>query len=265
MLAEELGDHTISFAIFKAIIAVVLASPVQFLYELLCIFLIKIKHNTDRAGENCKVMSFQLFMVLVSTYLFMHTIHILYVVIGFGRPQMMFSTFAICVVIDNAKSLVSLSLIYCVIVRRFMHLDINEEEFQLKEKIPKQENQIPKLKLFCLKFLESSVVESFSMVVITVYTVFVLFWLIHEGFGFTVSDVIMSQIDNVFLNFFLIEIILKSFASNLMYLYDLFNFFDTFVVILSYVLNLMEVVIKGVSVLRLIRVVVIILRKITGN
>jgi signal transduction histidine kinase len=103
------------------------------------------------------------------------------------------------------------------------------------------------------------------MLVITVYTIFVLFWLIHEGFGFKVDDTIMSSIDNVFLNFFLLEIILKSFASNLMYLYDLFNFFDTFVVILSYVLNQMEVVIKGVSVLRLIRVVVIILRKITGN
>lgn len=50
-----------------------------------------------------------------------------------------------------------------------------------------------------------------------------------------------------------------------MYLYDAFNFFDTFIVLFSYVLNLMEVVIKGVSVLRLIRVVVIILRKITGN
>lgn len=265
MLEEEIGDETISIAIFQAIIAVVIASPIQFLYELLCIYLVKIKQNTDKAGENCKIMSFQLFMVFVSTFLFFLSIHTIYEVLSFGRPQMMFITFILCVFIDNMKSFVTLSVIYCVVVKRFMHLKQNEVEVQVKEMSPKQENQIPKLKLFCLKFLESSLVESFSMCVITIYTAFVLFWLIHEGFGFKVDDTIMSQIDNIFLNFFLMEIILKTFASNLQYLQDYFNFFDTFVVILSYVLNLMEVVVKGVSVLRLIRVVVIILRKITGN
>ena len=106
------------------------------------------------------------------------------------------------------------------------------------------------------------------MIVITVYTFFVLFWLTHAEFvdeGEAVSDVTMSEIDNIFLNFFLLEIVLKSFASNLMYLEEKFNMFDTFVVILSFVLNFMGIVIKGISVLRLIRVVVIILRKITGN
>lgn len=106
------------------------------------------------------------------------------------------------------------------------------------------------------------------MFVITIYTFFVLYWLTNKDFvdeANAVSDEQMSQIDNIFLNFFLLEIILKSFASNLMYLYDAFNMFDTFVVLLSYVLNFMNIVIKGISVLRLIRVVVIILRKITGN
>lgn len=116
-----------------------------------------------------------------------------------------------------------------------------------------------------MKFLESTLVESLSMFIIGIYTIFVLFWLIHEGFMQKVPNYIMQAIDNIFLNFFLVEIILKSFASNLMYLYDAFNLFDAFVVVLSYVLNLLNVVVKGVSVLRLIRVVVIILRKITGN
>ena len=104
------------------------------------------------------------------------------------------------------------------------------------------------------------------MIVITFYTFFILFWLTHAEFiDPPVPDEEMSNVDNIFLNFFLLEIILKSFASNLMYLYDSFNTFDTFVVILSFVLNFMGIVIKGISVLRLIRVVVIILRKITGN
>lgn len=75
----------------------------------------------------------------------------------------------------------------------------------------------------------------------------------------------LGAIDGVFLSIFFIEIVLKSFASNLMYLYDAFNLFDAVVVILSEVLNLMNIIYPGLGVLRLIRVVVIILRKITGN
>lgn len=75
----------------------------------------------------------------------------------------------------------------------------------------------------------------------------------------------LATIDGVFLTIFFTEIVLKSFASNLMYLYDAFNLFDAVVVILSEVLNLMNIIFVGLGVLRLIRVVVIILRKITGN
>jgi hypothetical protein len=265
VLAEEYGYGKISFAFITGIIAVLIASPLQFFYEFLCIQLVKIKQNTDKASENCKLLAFQIFMTLVSAYMYFHAISIIYSIVTVGRPGMVFSTFLFCVIFDNLKSFISLSFIYCIVVKRFMHLESNEDEAMLAEKIPKQENQIPKLKLFCLKFLESSTVENFSMIVITIYTFFVLFWLIHEGFGFKVDDNIMTKIDNVFLNFFLVEIILKSFASNFMYLKDAFSMFDALVVVLSYVLNQMNIVVKGVSVLRLIRVVVIILRKITGN
>jgi hypothetical protein len=64
---------------------------------------------------------------------------------------------------------------------------------------------------------------------------------------------------------FFIEIIVKTFASNLMFLLDLFNAFDAIVVIASEVLNLMGIIAKGLGVLRLLRVVVITIRKITGN
>jgi hypothetical protein len=55
------------------------------------------------------------------------------------------------------------------------------------------------------------------------------------------------------------------FASNFMYLHDAFNSFDTFMVSISLLLNLLGLIIKGLGTIRLIRVVVIILRKITGN
>jgi|TARA_B110001469_G_C9530725_1_gene263828 hypothetical protein len=101
---------------------------------------------------------------------------------------------------------------------------------------------------------------------IAIYTIFLLFWLVHEELlSFAIDDKIMSSYDQVFLIIFSIEIILKSFASNMMYLYDNFNLFDALIVFISFGLNMVGIVVKGLSVLRLIRVVVIILRKITGN
>jgi len=177
-------------------------------------------------------------------------------------------TFLFAFIVDQCKSFCSLYLIYCVVVRRFLHLEVNEAETRdpALDKIPKQENAVPQLKLFLLKLLESTSFEVFSMIVICVYTVFILFWLLHGEFmSNPVSDEILSSIDNYFLIFFFFEIILKSFSSNLMYLFDYFNLFDAVIVVISLVLNFMGTIAKGLGVLRLIRVVVIILRKITGN
>lgn len=73
------------------------------------------------------------------------------------------------------------------------------------------------------------------------------------------------MIDFVFLTIFLIEIILKTFASSGGFLLDFFNSFDAIVVVLSWVLNIYNVQSKGLGVLRLIRVVVITIRNITGQ
>ena len=93
---------------------------------------------------------------------------------------------------------------------------------------------------------------------------FVLFQLTIADM-FNIPEELLAQIDNVFLTLFFIEIILKTFASNLMFLLDAFNAFDAIVVIVSEVLNLMGIITKGLGVLRLLRVVVITIRKITGN
>ena len=102
------------------------------------------------------------------------------------------------------------------------------------------------------------------MFMISIYAVFILFDL-------TFSDILdtdpntMSTIDFSFLTFFFIEIVLKVFASSGMFFVDFFNCFDASIVIISGILSLMGIVAKGLGVLRLIRVVVITIRKITGN
>lgn len=102
------------------------------------------------------------------------------------------------------------------------------------------------------------------MILISLYTIFILFWLtMAEIFG--IDENILSVIDTVFLTLFFIEIILKTFASNFAFLFDVFNAFDACIVIISEVLNLIGIIAKGLGVLRLIRVVVITIRKITGN
>lgn len=178
---------------------------------------------------------------------------------------MIFPTFFFAFVIDQFAQSIFLVFVYIIVVRRFLYLQSNEMEFSDPSfQVIKTENAIPKLKLFCLKLLESSIFENLSMLLITVYTFFVLFLLTFADA--LLDDLSLTQlIDTWFLIIFMLEIILKSFASNLMYLIDKFNRFDALIVLISLILNLFGITLQGLAVLRLIRVVVITLRKITGN
>jgi len=46
----------------------------------------------------------------------------IYNVFTYGRPSYVMTTFFLIWLIDNLKSIISLALIYCVVVTRFMHL-----------------------------------------------------------------------------------------------------------------------------------------------
>jgi hypothetical protein len=117
--------------------------------------------------------------------------------------------------------------------------------------------------------LESGAVEMFSMIVIAIYSVFTFFWLIHSGFlpsgADSIYNTIIGEIDCFFLLFFMVKIVLKSFAFNWMYVRDTFNFMDFIIVVLSVCLNLNKFYQPGLGAIRLIRVVVIIVKKISGD
>lgn len=103
------------------------------------------------------------------------------VVISFGRPSLIFSTFLYVLLVDQAKSFITLALVYMIVVRRFMYLAVNEHEYSdPATRPPPQENAIPHLKSFCLKILESTIIEGISMFIICLYTVFVLFQLTNS-------------------------------------------------------------------------------------
>jgi hypothetical protein len=103
-----------------------------------------------------------------------------------------------------------------------------------------------------------------SLFTIGVYSVFILFDLTISPL-FDINRDILSTIDLIFLTVFLIEIFLKTFASNGAFILDGFNFFDATIVISSWVLLIYGITFKGLGVLRLIRVVVITIRSITGK
>lgn len=72
-----------------------------------------------------------------------------------------------------------LSAIYIIVVRRFGFLKENEKEWNPNtEEGSKTENAIPRVKIWCLKLLENRVVETISLIIISLYTVFILFLLI---------------------------------------------------------------------------------------
>ena len=58
VLPNEVGYGDFKIAFEEALMAVALSTIPQFIFEYLCIYLIKVKHNPDKASENCYLLSF---------------------------------------------------------------------------------------------------------------------------------------------------------------------------------------------------------------
>lgn len=96
--------------------------------------------------------------------------------IRYGRVSLIFLTFLFALIVDQIKSFFSLGMIYLVVNRRFGFLKENEKEWLDVELYnEKTELVIPRIKMWILKTLESRIVENISMLVISVYAVFILF------------------------------------------------------------------------------------------
>ena len=258
-------DPRYTFSPQIALYAILVANPLQFIFDLMCIYLQKMKINTESAKQNCKLLASQIFVTIIFIYLTFQSIYFIMTTLFYGQVCLIFVTFALAFLIDQLKSIGMLALVYVIVVRRFGFLKENEKEWLNKDTYAeKSETTIPKLKNFCLKMLESRVIEGFSMFMISIYAVFILFDLTFSDLLNT-DPYIMQQIDNAFLTFFFVEICLKTFASSGMYFADFFNCFDATIVVISWILILINITAKGFGVLRLIRVVVITVRKITGN
>jgi len=57
-VSDEIGNGYISVAWYKGILAIIISNPIQFVFELLCIYLVKIKISGIKASENLKILIF---------------------------------------------------------------------------------------------------------------------------------------------------------------------------------------------------------------
>ena len=123
-------SSSISINLRVGLWALAFAIPLQFLFELFCIYLVKVKVNTDKASETNKLLIYQVLITMIFAFLNALFLKDVYDVFTYGRPSYVISTFLMIWLFDNLKSMITLSLIYCVVVTRFMHLKTNENEYE---------------------------------------------------------------------------------------------------------------------------------------
>lgn len=134
-------------------------------------------NNKESTWENLRLLLNQVLVTTIFVVIIGFSAYYINLLSSYGRPGLVFLTLILSIVIDQIKSVGFLYCIYIIVVRRFMHLNVNEHEYLKPEilALPKQENALPILKGYLLKILESTIFEIISMCLISVYAVFVLF------------------------------------------------------------------------------------------
>ena len=111
-----------------------ICTPLQFIFEFMCVVLARTK-ITDRKNtqENFKLLSFQIIVTLIFVYIIAHSTYFIEILANDGNPGLVFLTLILSICFDQIKSVLFLGTIYVVIVRRFNHLAVNEEDYVSKE------------------------------------------------------------------------------------------------------------------------------------
>lgn len=123
-----------NISIDNAIIAILIANPLQMLFEILCLMLMKMKVNTESAQQNCNLLAFQCMMTLIFVYLVAQTTWDIQYLIGSHRDALVIVyTYIFAFLVDQVKSVGSHIIIYFVVVRRFVYLKENLKDFSHKD------------------------------------------------------------------------------------------------------------------------------------
>ena len=261
------NKYSISFAPLIGLLAMICTLPLQFIFEIFCIWVNKKALRADPPfWYTITFFILQFLIACMTFYLISLSILLTLEVQTYGRPGQIFLTFGFAFLVDQVKSILFLFLIWFCLIRRCGFLAPNESEYlSIFEQEESPPNFIQKLREFLLLVIESKAFETTCLWILGIYCVLILAWLIISDFQFIELDSILSRVDLLFLTWFLIEISLKLFAIGIRYLYDFWNLFDAIVVIAAFVTNVTGGKARGLAILRLFRFIVVTLQNASGN
>jgi hypothetical protein len=107
---SEFGDNNASISPELAVYAMLICTPLQFIFEFLCIALAKTRgkrfnhhivvndhHNTT---ENFKLLSFQIFVSAIFVYIIAQSVYYIEIIASEGRPGLIFLTLLLSIAFD---------------------------------------------------------------------------------------------------------------------------------------------------------------------
>jgi hypothetical protein len=184
--------------------------------------------------------------------------------ISYGRPKTIMIEFFIAWGIDQAKSFPVQFVLYWVVVRRlgfYENYDLtvwNDQE--IAERGPEL-SLITMTRTTVREFLERPKIVDFilGMVILLCVVIFSELALAEQIEQVEVLGYIYYIINYILLTFFIIEICIKIFAFGHLFLIEFINVFDSVIVIVSYVMLILNLKVKVVGILRVLRLIKVII------
>ena len=96
----EKVEEKLLFAFEIGIIAMILANPCQIIWDLMCAHLNEWNIDKDNAKQGCLLLTYQLILSLLFTFIFFYTIHLAIIVASTGDSFLVFITFVFTWLID---------------------------------------------------------------------------------------------------------------------------------------------------------------------
>ena len=99
----EIYEEQLLFAFEAAILAMILANPLQILWDMLTVHLRMIKVDRDNAKKSCILLSFQVFIAFLYLFIVFFSIYLSVKVLETGDSFLVFVTLALTWIIDQIK------------------------------------------------------------------------------------------------------------------------------------------------------------------
>jgi len=205
-------------------------------------------------------------MAFIGSYLFIILSFIVGITysISYGSPKTIMIQFFIAWALDQAKSFPVQLFLYYSVILRFGTLENVElthwDDREAAERGP-EISLMQKMRKNVQDFLERPKIVDFilGMVILLCVVIFSELALAQQIEQVEVLGRIYYIINYILLTFFIIEIGVKLFAYGHLFLMEFINVFDSTIVILSYVMLILNLKVKVVGILRVLRLIKVII------